>query len=144
MRSAIVVVCYVLSIPGLLFTLVLTPSILELVPIPGSSNDGQLLAIVIIAMYYAWLCHGVMSIGWVLDRKVKWVWPVTGTLAAVFSLCWAPSADYFYFKQGAPLNLGPFVDSFLFFGMFVAPCILLGVFLIWFHLKSSRKPSTLL
>lgn len=60
---------------------------------------------------YAWIALGVMTGAWLADKPVHWHWPVVGGLIGI--LCCAVFAVF------VPLYL---------------PCVLLGLYLCYFHL----------
>lgn len=82
---------------------------------------------------FAWLAHGIMAYGWIMDRKVGRFWPVAGTLAGVLSLTWGPVS----FKSAEDLWTSLLV-SWIFSVPFSLPSILLGINLVWFHLSKEH------
>ena len=85
----------------------------------------------------AWLAHGIMAYGWIIERKVGRFWPIAGTLAGVLSLTWGPIS----FKSAEDLGASLLV-SWIFSVPFSLPCILLGIYLVWFHLRKEHAVVT--
>ena len=122
-RIFVVVVCYLLSSYGLLLSLML-------IGMSGiKSLGGTLVGMLIL---FAWACHIMMSINWVIDKPVKkWV-PLFGTLAGVMGLMLWPVADSTVKEfaitdilRAAAMGLVP-----------TLPCFLLAIHLVRFHLRA--------
>ena len=129
-RIAAVVVCYLLSSYGILLSLML-------VGMSGiRSLGGTLVGMLIL---FAWVCHVMMSINWVIDKPVEgWV-PVYGTLAGVVGLMLWPVADSTV-KEFAITDILRAAAMGL---ALTLPCFLLAIYLVRFHLraKSGRANS---
>lgn len=85
------------------------------------------------SMVFAWLAHAVMTYGWIIDKKVRRFWPIAGTFAGVASLTWGPVS----LKSLEDFAVSLWV-SWIFSVPFSLPCILLGIYLVWFHLRQER------
>jgi hypothetical protein len=122
-RVAVVVACYLLSSYGILFSLM---------PV-GMFGDKSLSgAIGFLLTIFAWVCHFIMSINWVLDRRSKkWIL-VCGTAAGTLGLLFWP------FTETIAINfeMGRFFFAVAMRIGFVLPCFLLAIFLVWFHIKA--------
>jgi len=81
-------------------------------------------------MVFAWLAHFAMTYGWIKDRRVSRFWPVLGTVAGLASLTWGPISLNSLEDFGTSLLI-----SWMFSVPFSLPCILLAVYLVWFHCK---------
>lgn len=122
-RIAVVAICYLLSSYGILISLMLAG-------LSGiQSVSGALVGLIIL---FAWLCHVVMSMNWVLDKPAtKWV-PVYGTLAGILGLVLWPMV-------GSSIGNFDMEDMFHAAAMgivFTLPCVLLAIYLVWFHLRA--------
>lgn len=124
-RFATIFVCYALSFFGLFAPLFLA--------IGAGPSEKIALSIVSVVMLYAWLCHFMMSLGWLNQHRVNKLWPITGTVAGVVSIIWAPLISVF--KGNVPISMDAVFGSITLFGGLVSPCVLLGMYLVWFHLK---------
>ena len=129
-RISAVVVCYLLSSYGILLSFML-------VGMSGiRSLGGTLVGMLIL---FAWVCHVMMSINWVIDKPVEgWV-PVYGTLAGVVGLMLWPVADSTV-KEFAITDILRAAAMGL---ALTLPCFLLAIYLVRFHLraKSGRANS---
>ena len=122
-RITIVAVCYLLSSYGILLSLML-------IGMSGiKSLRGTLVGLLI---FFAWVCHVIMSINWVIDKPAKkWV-PVYGTLAGLMGLMLWPVAD-------STIEHFEIVDILRAAAMglaFTFPCFLLAIHLVRFHLSA--------
>lgn len=131
LRVAVVVACYLLSSYGILFSLM---------PI-GMFGDKSLSGTIgFLLTIFAWVCHLIMSINWVVDRKAeKWVL-FFGTLAGAFGLLFWPFSGII----DKNFETGRFFFAVTMRVGFVLPCFLLAIFLVWFHIKtdtSNHEPS---
>lgn len=127
-RIFAVAICYLLSSYGLLLSLMLA----------GMSGirslGGTLVGILIL---FAWVCHVMMSMNWVVDKPVKrWV-PVYGTLAGVIGLMFWPVADSTV-KEFAITDILRAVAMGL---ALTLPCFLLAIHLVRFHLRAQSDPA---
>lgn len=121
-RISIVVLCYLLSSYGIVLSLMLV-GMAGVTSLAGMSVGGLIL--------FAWICHVVMSMNWVLDRPLgRWV-PRWGSLAGILGLVLWPVAN-------------PAIERFevadalhaLAMGVgFTLPCCVLALFLVRFHLQ---------
>jgi hypothetical protein len=88
-------------------------------------------SLVLVPLYlWAWICYFRMGIAWVLDYRLpKWI-PVSGTFSALSwfipLLLTIDSAAEFFRALGT-------------FSMFVAPAMLLAVYLVAHHLRGPNK-----
>jgi len=122
-RISIVAACYLLSSYGILLSLML-------IGMSGiTSLSGTLVGLLIL---FAWVCHVIMSINWVIDKPTKkWV-PVYGTLAGLMGLMLWPVTD-------STINHFEIADIFRATAMgltFTLPCFLLAIHLVRFHLSA--------
>ena len=125
-RAFVVFICYVLSSYGIFFS----PFVVF-----GTFNNPVGLSIVVLLWVYAWACHMFMSFSWISNRRVRRVWPVTGTVAGVIMFL-LPSF-------GGLIKAQIFTFSNVFYALafeviFVLPCLLLAIFLVHFHLKQGQ------
>ncbi|WP_407275202.1 hypothetical protein [Halothiobacillus sp. DCM-1] len=128
-RIFVVVTCYLLSLYGLVFSIILI----------GTSGTKSLLgAIVGIAILVAWVIHIIMSINWVIDRAVQPYIPVWGSIAGTFGLIFWPfalAANNYAPSQSA-------LQAIIMGLVFTAPCFLLAIYLVQFHLRIASKNAT--
>ncbi|WP_374356401.1 hypothetical protein [Chitinimonas sp.] len=117
-RLLVVGVCYLLSGYGLLFSMMAIAEVFR----------GNIIYAVLL---YAWLCHVVMSLGWVVNIRVARFWPISGTIAGVASFLLIPLVG------GQSSQFG--FDAVIMEVLTVAPCLFLGFHLVSFHLKHSNR-----
>jgi ABC-type sulfate transport system permease component len=80
-------------------------------------KSGLLSAAFAITYIFPWVALAMMTVGWVQNRRIHKVWPISGALIGLSAIA---------------LSLG--------FGLMVAPlACLLAVYLTWFHLRPSSK-----
>lgn len=108
----------------------------------GMFGDKSLSGIIgFVLTIFAWVCHLIMSMNWVLDRRAeKWV-VFYGTLAGTFGLLFWPFSE----KIAVEFEIGRFLFAVVMRVGFVVPCFLLAIFLVWFHIKtdtSNHGPSS--
>lgn len=90
----------------------------------------------------AWVVHVVMSVAWTNGRRLHWAWPLCGTVLGVGSfMVWPFTAMNLGFDlPGSP---NPMVEatSTLMLAQFVlvAPCVLLGVWLVGYHARQKLR-----
>lgn len=137
LRMTVAVMAYVLSSVGILLMYQLIVEELR------SSKGPNLLVFVWIA---AWLIHVIMTVAWIRDRKLPRVWPVVGTIAGVSSfLVWAllavKDAVVFGVDDTAvnAVNAASAGTLTAIQAALVAPCILLAVWLVRFHCKTTKS-----
>lgn len=120
--ALVVLACYLLSIFGIVGSF-------------GSLFSGRLWDTVFgLLLSYAWICHFVMSGGWIKNKRVNKFWPVTGTISALSGLLLFPVRHYFMHSHG------PEVFGFsLLLSIFALPSILLALFLVCFHLSENES-----
>lgn len=126
LRISIVAACYLLSSYGILLSLMLI----------GMSGikllSGTLVGLLIL---FAWVCHVIMSMNWVIDKPTKkWV-PVYGTLAGFMALMLWPIAD----SSTKHFEIVDVFSSVVMGLAFTLPCFLLAIHLVRFHLSSQSK-----
>jgi hypothetical protein len=127
----VVFVSYALSTVGIMATFGLALS--ELVS--AKSPD-----ISILLWAAAWVVHFVMSGAWVIDVRLNRAWPIfgilfvlTGFLLNTFVGPFASAEPSVWMEHSSALV------TMMFF--LVAPCVLLAVWLVGFHLKSRTEQS---
>lgn len=117
-RFAISLACWSLSSIGVLMSLMLiaSTSVVSLIrdPLVHVLQSGTFY--LGFAMAFAWMALAVMTGAWVGNRRVSPVWPLLGGLAGIF--CTAAFAVFI------PLYL---------------PCLILGLYLCYFHLAASGR-----
>ena len=124
-RLAIVIACHLLSAYGILCSLMLAG-------MAGAGSPGAGMVGLLIVL--AWLCHLVMSIGWVLDRPARRWLPICGSVAGSAALLAWPVANPALERFSISDALGAAVMG----GGFVLPCLLLALHLVRFHLTAHR------
>lgn len=129
-RMTIAVLAYVLSSVGILLMCQLIGEELDKSGAPS---------VVIFPWLVAWFTHAVMTAAWVRDNKLPCVWPAVGTVAGVGSfLVW----PFLSVKDAALFGADAAAASAKMFiaiqAILVAPCILLAVWLVRFHSKTTR------
>ena len=86
-------------------------------------------------MLFAWVAHIVMSVNWVLDRRLGRFLPIGGTAAGLFGLLYWP-------LSGLLREQSPAWDALRFLGveaLLVLPCLLLAIHLVRFHLDHPAR-----
>jgi hypothetical protein len=129
-RTTVAVMAYVLSSVGILLMFQLIGE--ELRKPRGPS-------VFIFVWLIAWLTHAVMTAAWVCDRKLPRAWPVVGTVAGVGSfLVWPflAAKDAALFGADAAAASAGMLTAIQ--AVLVAPCILLAVWLVRFHIKTTK------
>ncbi|MGR6806341.1 hypothetical protein ACU6VI_08615 [Sphaerotilus natans] len=122
-----VLLCYGLSAGGLLACLMFAGVGLAL------PRAGAAVAVVLVLL--AWSCHLVMSLNWVLDRRMGRVVPAVGTAVAVAaSLIW----PWAWIPERASVSLSDRLGWSGLGLLWVLPCVLLAVQLLRFHLGEAR------
>lgn len=137
-RTLIVLAAYLLSSIGILLMLTMIG------PELGSKNERNWF--VLFVWPSAWVAHLVMCVAWINDRRLHWAWPVGGTVLGLGSfLVWPLSSmklgsmfqgigNTSVLDVSAPLMLAQLV--------LVAPCVLLGLWLVRYHTRPrARMPS---
>ena len=126
LRVAVVVVCYLLSSYGILFSLM---------PV-GMFGDKSLSGTLgFLLTIFAWACHFNMSINWVVDRRAKkWVL-VCGTVTGTLGLLFWPFTE----TIATNFEMGRFFFAVAVRVVFVLPSFLLAIFLVWFHIKADTS-----
>ena len=92
---------------------------------------------VALVMCHAWVCHFMMSMGWISKKHVAPYWPIAGTITGIAALCWIPIGAFLV--SGDSITPAGIIGSIELNIMFVAPSVLLGVVLVWFHLRPSSS-----
>lgn len=125
-RILVTAVCYLMSSYGIVLSLILAAK-------SGiGSFSGAALGLVILL---AWVCHLMMSIGWVLDRRSdKWV-PWLGTCAGALGLMLWPVAES-AIRQFTVTDVVRAVAMGL---AFTFPCFVLAIHLVRFHLAPQPR-----
>lgn len=133
-RMTVAVMAYVLSSIGILLMCQLIGE--ELRQPRGPS-------VLIFVWLIAWLSHTVMTAAWIRDRKLPRVWPVVGSVAGVCSfLVWAFLAAKHATVFGADVVVASVVMMTTIQAVLVAPCILLAVWLVRYHIKNTNPISS--
>lgn len=129
LRLTVVVLCYLLSGYGFF----LGTTILALASLASLSSIGWHSLIAVIYAY-AWLCHVKMCIGWMENRYVPRVWPISGLAAIVVSLLLFSSnlvlGPSWISSRPLSISLGILVLEVA----FVLPNLVLAIYLAVFHL----------
>ncbi len=129
-RLTVAVMAYVLSSFGILLMCQL---IVEELRKPRGPN------VFIFVWLIAWLIHTVMTAAWARDRKLPRVWPIVGTVAGVGSfLVWpflAAKDAALFGADAAAASVGMLTAIQ---AVLVAPCLLLAVWLVRFHVKNTK------
>ena len=119
-RVAFALVCWLLSSIGILMSLMMVvgTAIASLLTKPLAENLQTGMFYLGFGTAYAWLALGVMTGGWVGNKQVAWHWPVVGgSIGLVCSVS---------FVAAIPLYL---------------PCVLLSLYLCYFHLAGPTAGS---
>lgn len=147
-RAFVAFGCYLLSSFGIIASV-----IIALFALLGQHRHHHSASdIIYLFIFYAWIAHAVMTLAWVENRKVSRWWVISGTLAGVVGVSILSVAALMDTKlilikkllekdmYGGMLLIG---QSF-FFGVilslvFVFPCVLLAIHLLWFHWAKSSQ-----
>lgn len=129
-RIAIVALCYLLSSYGMVLSLMLA----------GMSGSGSWAgALVGLLILLAWVCHLMMSVGWIVDRPARRGTVLLGTCSAMGGLMLWPMADLAIQGFGIADILRA---SAIGMGL-TLPCVLLALYFVKLHLQhppALRKP----
>ena len=128
-RLAVVLGCHLLSGWALLASLMLAGGLMVMA-------RGQPLAMACGALVLlAWICHLVMSLNWVLDRRMGRGVPVAGTLAALGSALLWPWVFPWDPRSGA----GELLSASGLGLVLALPSVLLALWLLRFHGRSPGR-----
>ncbi|WCM91618.1 hypothetical protein M5C99_14565 [Acidovorax sp. NCPPB 2350] len=78
---------------------------------------------------YAWLVHIRMAVAWVRDRRLHRSWPVFGVVLGLGGIALYPVVVW----GTAEISATVYWDAVTIPAVFVAPCIVLGAWLVRFH-----------
>jgi len=121
MRRATVVFCYIISGFGIIVSLLAAiTGVINFIDEPLSSLWGVLIII-------AWVCHFIMSYNWILGVRLGKRFSLCATAIAILALT-LPSLLNLNFDS----NIIKHAASFI---LFVLPCFLLALYLVYFHSK---------
>lgn len=79
----------------------------------------------------AWIAYFRMGLAWMDNVRLGWIWPSTGTIAALLALN-GGGASFLSHEYSPKLMLGPATFTF--------PAILLAVWMVFFHFRRKRNP----
>lgn len=131
-RLMIVVAAHTLSPIAVIFSL--TP-ITVLKPVDPLNSDNLQAHLIFMGMYvfvYAWMVHIILALSWIADKKLKKFWPISGSIAGVFS--------YLHFAYIFPLHSHQtLIDKLVPLLILTFPLLLLTIYLVWFHLSATCK-----
>lgn len=122
-RLSVVVLCYLLSSYGIIFSLIL-------IGMSGIKSLGGTLVGLLILL--AWTCHVIMSANWVKNKPAEnWV-PFYGTCAGTLALILWPVAD----STTRQIGISDIFHAIAIGITFTLPCLLLAIYLVRFHLRA--------
>ena len=127
-RLLLVAVAYGLSLVGILGMAIVVFGV-ALRPTPS--------ALALLVWSYAWSCHLIMCVGWINNKRVSRVVPLSGATAGVASLLIVPAGLISPSSSIAAASLFTVLQGALFQALLVSPSVLLAAFLVWFHLSSN-------
>lgn len=122
-RLAVVLGCYLLSGWALLASLMLAGGLMVMARWQPLAMAGGALVLL------AWICHLMMSLNWVLDRRMGRGVPVAGTLAALGSALLWPWVFPWDPRSGA----GELLSASGLGLVLALPSVLLALWLLRFH-----------
>lgn len=130
-RMFIAITAYVLSSVGILMMCQL---------IKEELGDPKPSDVFIFVWLIAWFVHAVMTVAWVRDRKLPRLWPVSGTLAGLGSFMLWPllAVESGSFALDAAVTVQTVGTLVTIQFVLVSPCILLAVWLVRFHIKTTQ------
>ena len=98
-RILVVAICYALSSLGISMSFL-------------AFQGGTLFKLLGVIIIYAWIAHFVMCIAWIRKSKLKWFWPISGSIAGTCGLLSEP-----------------------FSFVLVFPCVLLAIHILRFYYR---------
>jgi hypothetical protein len=125
-KVIIAVLAYVFSSLGFLFMLQM---IIEELRNPNK------LSLIALLWLSAWTIHLTMTIAWVKNRKLKSIFPISGTILGLVSLLWPLLYSLINPIFGYSIAIQTGFQFLLVQATLVLPCILLAIWLVKFHIS---------
>lgn len=125
-RVIIAVLAYAFSSLGFLFMFQI---IIEELRNPNKSS------LIILFWLSAWVIHLTMTIAWVKNRKLKPIFPISGTILGLISILWPLLYSLIDPILGYDIAIQTGFQFLLVQATLVLPCILLAIWLVKFHVS---------